>query len=281
VVTGQNYMTQQKTSNISKNIHNRLSVQVSLTGLSFLVKDLITEKTLYFTEKDIGNSPTAEELLLEIDTIIIENDMLQSKFDEVVVLYSNNVYTAVPSSLFDETKASEYLKFNSKILSNDFIAFDQIESNNMVVVYIPYVNINNYFFDRFGSFQYYHAVSVFLMDLLHPTKHSLNTKMHLNVQKEQLDVIILKEDKLLLCNSFLFKTSEDFIYYILFCLEQLRLNPDTIPVILSGSVEKDDLNYKMLYRYIRNISFIEDTTNTPNQSTMEVYHKNYLLKNAK
>jgi hypothetical protein len=273
-------MTQQKTSNISKNIHNRLSVQVSLTGLSFLVKDLDTEEILYFTEKNVGSSVTAEELLLEIDTVIAENDILQSEFDEVVVLYSNNVYTTVPSSLFDETKASEYLKFNSKILSNDFIAFDQIERNNMVVVYIPYVNINNYFFERFGSFQYYHAVSVFLMDVLHSAKHSLGPKMHLNVQEEQLDVIILEGGNLLLCNSFLFKTSEDFIYYVLFCIEQLKLNPDAIPVILSGTIGIEDSNYKILYTYIRNISFIEDTNTNSNQSTTEVYHKNYLLKNV-
>jgi hypothetical protein len=273
-------MTQQKSSNISKNIHNRLSVQVSLTGLSFLVKDLDTEEILYFTEKNVGSSATAEELLLEIDTIISENDILQLKFDEVIILYSNNVYTTVPSSLFDETKASEYLKFNSKILSNDFISFDKIESNNMVVVYIPYVNINNYFFERFGSFQYYHSISVFLMDVLHSAKHSLGPKMFLNIQEEQVDVIILEAGKLLLCNSFLFKTSEDFIYYVLFCLEQLILNPDTIPLILSGTIEKEDSNYEMLYTYIRNISFIEDTNISSNQSATEVYHKNYLLKNV-
>ena len=273
-------MIQQKSSNISKNIHHRLSVQVSLTGLSFLVKGLDTEETLFFTQKQVGSRSTPEELLLEIDSIIAKNEMLQLKFDEVILLYSNNVYTPVPASLFDETKASEYLKFNSKILSNDFIAYDQVESDNMVVVYIPYVNINNYFFERFGAFQYFHAASIFLKDVLPLAKHGTGPKMHLNVQEEQLDVIILEEGKLLLCNSFLFKTSEDFIYYILFCLEQLKLNPDSIPLILSGSIDKEDSNYELLYTYVRNISFVEDTSGSTAKSTTEVYHNNYLLKNS-
>ena len=273
-------MTQLKTSNIPKIIHHRLSVQVSLTGLSFLVKSL-DQEIIFFTEKNVGSGATAEELLLEIDTIIAENDALHLKFDEVIVLYSNNVYTTVPSSLFDETKASEYLKFNSKILANDFIAFDLIESNNLVVIYIPFVNINNYFFDRFGSFQYYHAVSIFLKDVLHSAKQSIGPKMCLNVQEEQLDAIILVDGSLQLCNSFLFKTSEDFIYYVLFCLEQLKLNPDTIPIILSGAIEKEDPNYEILYKYIRNISFVEGTSNRHSQLTMEASHKNYLLKNAR
>ena len=126
----------------------------------------------------------------------------------------------------------------------------------------------------------YHFLTVFLIDVLPLVKHSLGPNLYLNVQEEQLDVIILEGDKLVLCNSFLFKTPEDFIYYVLFCLEQLRLNPETIPVILSGSIEKEDANYEMLYTYIRNISFIENTANSYNQTTTEVYHKNYLLKNV-
>ena len=139
---------------------------------------------------------------------------------------------------------------------------------------------NNYFFERFGAFQYFHAASIFLKDVLPLAKHGTGPKMHLNVQEEQLDVIILEEGKLLLCNSFLFKTSEDFIYYILFCLEQLKLNPDSIPLILSGSIDKEDSNYELLYTYVRNISFVEDTSGSTAKSTTEVYHNNYLLKNS-
>jgi len=140
-----------KTNKIPENIHTRLSVQVSLTGLSFLVINSETRESLYFSEKILGSGVTPEELLQEVDAVISENEILQSKFDEVIVIYSNNIYTTVPLSLFDETKASEYLKFNAKILSNDFIAHDILESFDIAVIYIPLVNINNYFFERFGS----------------------------------------------------------------------------------------------------------------------------------
>ena len=273
-------MTPLKTNKIPENVDSRLSVQVSLTGLSFLVINLETKESLFFSEKSIGSGATPEELLQEIDTIIAENEILQSKFEEVVVIFSNNIYTTVPVSLFDETKASEYLKFNSKILSNDFIAHDIIESYDAVVVYIPLVNINNYFFERFGSFQYYHAVSIFLKEVLSASKHTIGPRMYLHVQEEQLDAIVLADGNLQLCNSFLFKTSEDFIYYVLFCLEQLKLNPDTIPVVLCGTIDTKDSNYEILYTYIRNISFVENVSDDNFQETSGVPRKNYLLKNA-
>ena len=280
MVTGQNFITPLKTNKIPENIHSRLSVQISLTGLSFLVINLETKESLFFSEKNIGSGATPEELLQEIDFIIAENEILQSKFDEVVVIYSNNVCTTVPVSLFDETKASEYLKFNSKILSNDFIAHDILESYDVVVIYIPYVNINNYFFERFGSFQYYHAVSILLKEVLSVGKHTIGPRMFLHVQKEQLDAIVLVDGNLQLCNSFLFKTSEDFIYYVLFCLEQLKLNPDTIPMVLCGAIDTNDSNYEILYTYIRNISFIENASFDNLQESSGASHKNYLLKNA-
>ena len=274
-------MIQQKSSSIHKNIQYSLSVQVSLTGLSFLVKDLGNEAILYFSEKSVGENATAETLLDEIDAFITNNKILQLKFEEVIVLYSNSMYTCVPSALFDETKASEYLKFNSKILSNDFIAVDPIENHDIVVVHIPYVNINNYLFEKFGSFQYYHTVSIFLKEVLNASKFDPAPKMFLNIQDQQLDVIALNNGKTELCNSFLFKTSEDFIYYILFCFEQLKLNPDTAPVILSGMIEENDLNYEILFTFVRNISFIEKAAGKSSKTNKEVSHRNYLLKKAR
>ena len=273
-------MTPLKNNNILQNINSRLSVQVSLTGLSFLVRNLETQKQDFFSEKKFNGVRTPEELLFEIESHISDNKALQPKFSEVKVIYLNNVYTTVPLSLFEESKASEYLKFNSKILLNDYIAHDILENDGMVVVYVPYVNINNYFFGRFGSFQYYHGITVFLKDVFSAEKHSIVSKMYLHLQEDQFDCIIVKNGKLQLCNSYPFRTPEDFIYYVLFCLEQLSLNPDTIPVFLSGGIEKDDANFEILYTYVRDISFVEDSSSNNSGIVSDKYHRHFLIKNT-
>ncbi len=273
-------MTHRDYNNNSTSLHKRLSVQVSLTGLSFLVTDRDSKTSLFFSEKNFDRSYTPEELLHEIDTELTRPELQSDTFEEVVVIYATNTYTLVPSTLYDESKSSEYLKFNTKLLANDFITTDSITTYGIEVVYVPFVNINNYFFDRFGSFSYYHSASILLKTFLDAEKHSQSTKVYLHVQQDQLDCVVMKSDALQLCNTYPFKTPEDFIYYVLFTLEQLKLNPDTVDVVLCGAVsEKDDI-YSIVYKYIRNVRFASITTAIDTVSEEDQPHNHFLVKNT-
>ena len=272
-------MTLQKKNNIQRTIQNRLSVQVSLNGLSFLVTNLESDEVVFFFEKILDYSTTPEELLMEIESILFDNEILNSDFQEISLVYSTPIYSLVPASLFDETKASEYLKFNSKILANDYMAHDVLENQDIVVVYVPFMNINNFFFEKYGSFDYYHSTTVLLKSILEKEKYSL-PKMYLHFQKNSFDCIVLKNGELQLCNSYSYKTPEDFIYYTLFCMEQLKLNPETLPVLLCGEIEKEDENYKMAYTFIRNIEFVESNSTITNITSEDKPHKHFILKNT-
>lgn len=256
---------------------HRLSVQISLNGLSFLVSNEDREK-VFFLDHKLSHSTTPEELLSEIESIILENDALNADFEEVSVVYSTPIYSLVPSVLFDETKASEYLKFNSKILANDYIAHDLLENLGITVVYVPFMNINNFFFDKYGSFNYYHSISILLKNIVEKEKYSL-PRMYLNFQQNSFDCLILKEGALQLCNTYNFNTPEDFIYYTLFSMEQLKLNPDTLSVFLCGDIEKNDPNYNTAYTYIRNLEFlkIEDSFSKGNKTVED--HRHFIINN--
>lgn len=276
LVTGLKSTTLHKTNNISNSISKRLSVQVSLTGLSFLIQQGSSSETLFFYEKEFSNSRTPEELLFEINKIVKQKEELGVSFDEVSVVYATDCYTLVPSSLFDPEKAVEYLKFNTKILGNDFIAHDKVTLGDLIVVYVPFVNINNYFFERFGTFQYYHATSILLECILKKERHSILPKIFLHVQKEHFDCIIIKNGQLELCNSYPFRTTEDFIYYVLFAMEQLQLSTENTQAYIFGKITRDDNLYTALYTYIRNIEFFKDNRTTPSETNLED-HQHYLI----
>ena len=271
-------MTLQNSNIVLKN-NNRLSVQVTLSGLSFLVTNLTNKELVFFSEKKSSTITSPEELLIALDTSFSETKELQENFEEVVIIYATELYSIVPTSLFDESKASEYLKFNSKILANDFIAFDQLEDNDVTIVYIPFININNYLFERFGHFNYYHSNTLLLKHLLSNEKHYSLPRVYINILEKSFDIIIINNGTLQLCNSYNYNTPEDFMYYILFCLEQLKLNPDTIDTVLSGTIEKDDDNYNILFNYVRNVSFLnyKEELNLSTSKNISA-HKNILLK---
>ena len=91
--------------------------------------------------------------LLHLLTDTISNEsMLQGNFKEILIIHDNELSTLVPKPLFNQNNLADYLKFNAKILKTDYIAFDELNMNDSVNVYVPYVNINNYVYGKFGEF---------------------------------------------------------------------------------------------------------------------------------
>ena len=158
----------------------------------------------------------------------------------------------MPETLFDETNIADYLKFNNKILPSDFISYDQL-SNGTVNVYVPLVNINNYIYDTFGAFTYKHYSTLFIEHLIN-LKAGLDSNMFVDVDENQFEIAVLKEQKLIFYNTFSYSTKEDFIYYILFTAEQLQMNPETFPLVFSGLIDEDSELYEIAYKYVRHIS---------------------------
>lgn len=199
-------------------------------------------------------------LLGEVSAIFKIHPELKESYKKVEVIYCNHLFTLVPKAVFDPEKITDYLKFNTKILATDFVAYDLIDTQDIVNVYIPYANINNFFFDTFGAFDYYHGMSLFIKDVLEKEAHGEFPKVYIHVHKNSFDLVVTQKKKLLLANAFDFHSKEDFLYYTLFTLEQLELNPDTVPVLLSGHVQKEDPLYEMGYKYIRHLNIKEHTT---------------------
>lgn len=240
-------------TNLHTNKHQSLSVQISLNGLSFLITDE-NQNQIRFENEEWFYATTPFELHSELEKLLRKLPQ-NSVFKEVSVIYETPVYTVVPELFFDERKASEYLKFNSKILVNDYISHDRLDFLNLVVVYVPLMNLNNALFEKLGSFEYFHLATV-LLDAFFKIHDKAETRVFVHVRESSFDCVVYKEDRLELCNSYPYASPEDFLYYLLFMMEQLQLNPDKIPISLCGKIQENNAIHELLYKYIRHIDFI-------------------------
>lgn len=269
-------MTHQK-NKIHPQNHHKLSVQLTLSGLSFLVTSSTTNKTVVFLEKKFDQTVSPEELLLELQSELNNNVIFDTLFSHINIIYHTRLYTLTPTHLFDPSKSSDYLKFNAKILKNDYIAHDTVENHDLTIVYVPFVNINNFLFEKFGDFNYHHSTTLLLKNFLEDKKNIKLPRIYLNIYSNTFDLVAIKNGKLLLCNSFEYNSPEDFIYFILFCLEQLKMNPETIDLFVSGNINKGDSNHSILYKYVRNVSFCNSKKDIK-ISDKDKSHYNLLLK---
>ena len=257
--------------------YKKLILQVSLTEVSFCIFDSLKnkiEQIAHFSIDNTSNSISIEEYLA---TVIKNNVALQTTFDDILVLHNNNLLTFVPSVLYDQQYLSSYMQYNTKVFESDYFTHDEISSYDMNTVYIPYININNFLIDQFGSFKYQHSFTILIKKILDFSKNIEETQVYIHIQKDNFQLIVVKNQKLLLFNTFEFKTDQDFMYYVLFAMEQLQLNPESVLVKLFGTISKEHSLYQIAYKYIRNVSLF--TENYPAETTLseQDYLQHFIL----
>lgn len=233
-----------------------LSIQLSLDGFSFCIYNN-SFCCIEVLEHYYFKLTSPEELLDQVEIIFKKEPLFNFTFNKVIVCHINNLSALVPKSLFDKEQIKNYLGYSVKTLENDFFDYDELDAINAINVYIPYVNINNYFIDKFGSFTYHHVSSLIIESLI--AQNSLNTKpqMYAHICDSHFEIIVIQAQKLLLFNTFNYKTKEDFIYYILFTAEQLSLNPNTFSLVLLGNITTSDKLFTMAYQYVKNVKLYD------------------------
>jgi hypothetical protein len=258
---------------ISDITSRNLSIQFSLDGFSFCVSNQDNE--IYFL-KDFSfpETVTIDACLEQIVNVFKHEKELQFDFKNVFVIHQNYLNTIVPSALFDENELASYLKFTVKTLATDVFDHDSISGIEARNVYVPYVNVNNFLFQNFGEFEFKHHATVLIEKLL---AQNVGVHCYVNVSNHHIDIVILKENTLLFYNSFEYHSKEDFIYYILFTAEQLKMDPNEFKLSLLGDINKESELYTILYTYVRHVSFLESNHDLLTNSTDFSNHSNFIL----
>ena len=274
-------MTKQivKKKTINKNIEvtskRKLSIQFSLDGFSFCTTNTHNE-VIEFSSYSFSKTKNSPELILEkLQDIFKKEKSLQYDFETVTVIHQNNLNTLVPNEYFKEDALKSYLKYSIKTIATDLITFDELDFMNSKNVYIPYVNINNFLFQNFGEFEYKHYSSVLLEKLFSIASNDICCYIH--VSKSTFDIVIIKNSNLQFFNVFEYKTKEDFMYYVLFTLEQLDLSTEETLVSILGDMEEDSDLFRLMYTYIRNIDFLSSKNAVFNNQKEISKHSNFIL----
>ena len=96
-----------------------------------------------------------------LDKILVDKNLYDKRIDDVTVHFDNELFSFVPNELFDENNKKEYLKYITEIKKDDFISHDSINELDIKNVFLPYVNINNLFINKFKEINYFHYNSPF------------------------------------------------------------------------------------------------------------------------
>lgn len=222
--------------------------------LQLLVFDLDKNKFIAFSQQGVQAKGGLQNYLELLRNFFDENELAKHKYKDVVVLWESHRSTLVPNALFDPAEQETYFHFNHGSETDEKIYADKLKTTEVFNVYAIPLDLEKNI--SVASFRIRHHASVFIESMMVFSKHTLLPKqVFVNVHSGFFDMLVTENGRLLFYNSFAYKTAEDFIYFVLFVYEQLKLSPENNGVILSGEILKNSALFDMLYKYVRNIDF--------------------------
>jgi hypothetical protein len=231
----------------------KLSIKISLSGFDLMLSNLECNSIIDYKKYNFNKKALTENLSFKLDSFLNESKIDFSNVINVKLIISNKLSCLVPKELFDERLSLDYLKFNSKLIENDFASNDYIEELETYNVYLPFVNVTNYLVERFGSFEYYHSSTILLRKILKTTTNDSRTLFFTNIETDSFQVIIFKNKNLLYYNDFEYQTKEDILYFLLFVIEQNKEIKSDTKLNILGGISENDKNFNFISQFIKNI----------------------------
>lgn len=233
-----------------------LSIQLSLDGFSFCIFNPLKMKFLGIETYDFQHFYNQNLLCNGLNDLIPTVELLKLEYESVRILVETHKSTLVPEPYFDENNLADHLKLNHAIEHGEVPVNDYLPVLEARNVWIINENLLKTIKVLFPKASIHHHGSVLVESLLSSNKNSdQGTTVFVYVRKSWFDIAVINGNKLMFFNSFKYLEKEDFIYFLIYVLEQLDLNPELVQLTFLGEILKMSQIYDITNKYVRHVSF--------------------------
>ncbi len=236
----------------------QLSIRLSLDGFSFNILDIEKNRHLALISYLLQEISDYDDLRKEINNIFSQQYLLQRFYSRTYILFETNKSTLIPSALFNSNALQDYLRFNHFLHKDDEVHFDKLINLEACQIFAVPRIIRETFKEKYTKFRIVHYLSSLIENLLLQTKNQhIENSLFVNVRNSVFDLVYIDNSKLKFVNTFRYRTAEDFAYFTLYTMEQLKFNPEDTALICMGDFDKSSKLYEIAYKYVRRVHFIE------------------------
>jgi len=221
-----------------------LKLSVTHNALRYFVSSHTHQQVIFFGDYTLHHVSDEKELAQRIEKIFEKDEVLQLPFSKILIGLDEK-YSLVPKEF-------------SSLISRD----NQMTQScgDTEIAFTSKEEITKTLKRLFTGPRILHLNSTYLH--LFSETETVSKKLFVNVSSAHFDIIRFDADnKLQLMNRYEYKAATDFIYFLLLCAEELKIDREQTELVLSGEVETESKIYDLCYRYFRNISFITKPDN--------------------
>lgn len=233
-----------------------LSILVGMDRFSFLVSDPQQNILLLRSYAFTPQIPGMDQLSTALKDIYIKDELLKQPYRTVKVGILNQRNTLVPSDLFTADRKEVYLRNVVQNINDDTLNFDTLKPLGMVNLYAANTDFINQIYGYFPNARIHHAATSLILGYRKIAENRTGRQICLNVRQGLLQISLFDNKELLFFNSFIYQSSQDFIYYVMLVFDQFQLKPEGNTVHISGQIIQDSEIYHLLFRYIRHLEMM-------------------------
>lgn len=170
-------------------------------------------------------------------------------YSERTVLVPKNVYIAEEEAL---AYGFNYdFDYKTEELESDFL-----KSYDAQLIYSLPKGTKRELIYRFPKTKFHLHSESWLQGIYNSDIDKNGTILFADIMNANIQIAAFKNSQLQFFNIFQAKNPEDYLYYILFVMEQLQLNAKTCEVHLTGIADKNSNVYQLINKYIPHINLL-------------------------
>lgn len=232
-----------------------LVLEIAPESLKLAVLDNLSNDFLAFEQYVFRKAITERAMAEQVEKLVNEHEWLSGGFKRVDAIIAAERFTLVPASFFDSSRLREFLQFNQPVEETDAVLNDILRNADARNVYAIDARLEKAVKKISSAVRIRHHLSPLIERQLSVNKNKITRRVFAHVQQGRFDLVITEGGKLLLANTFRYQTSEDFIYFLLYSCEQLKMNPEEMELEIAGEIETESAITKLARKYIRHVHF--------------------------
>lgn len=181
---------------------------------------------------------------------------LNSRFRMIRIACVGQAATLVPEPLFIPEEKEKFLRFNFTPDPGDEIRAVHLVPLGAWQVFSLSPAVTRIAGELFPDQRIVPVTGLFIESILINYKNRLaKPQVFLHIRNRMFDLMIYDGREMSYFNTFLFDKAEDVAYYLIFVMEQLGYNPDTMPLVAFGPVDQCEGLPELLNRYVRHVAY--------------------------
>ncbi|MGK7395093.1 MAG: DUF3822 family protein [Candidatus Cyclobacteriaceae bacterium M3_2C_046] len=243
--------------NIDHLEHYSLLLQVGISDFQLCVTDTRDDSCLLLEDYTFSRIESVEDLVECLRELFYEHHFLLANFWKSVTLsVKSKKFTLIPNDLFSEEELPHYLKFNAQLDpdSEDYYysPIKWLDANSIFAVDSQLIDFINSIYIKI-SVQIVHQGTALIESLFQNINFSQQKEMYVYLDRINMHIVVLENQKLILYNQFTIKSFSDYVKYMMLVKNELQIDINSQPVHIWGYFNEHSPHMQEISKYIKNI----------------------------